>query len=89
MNYEETFNSISNIKIRKKLIPELVKSLKLKHYAFSDQISNWLWSLHRFWRCRNNYKNKGWLDNDNRRLHANGHLSEVWFILKVYIFIIL
>ena len=42
MNYEETFNSPSNIEIRRKLIPELVKSLKLKHHVFSDQISNWL-----------------------------------------------
>ncbi len=59
MNYEEIFNSPSNIEIRRKLIPELVKSLKLKHRASLNQISNWLWSLHRSRRCRNNYKNKG------------------------------
>ena len=59
------------------LIPELVKSLKLKHQVSSDQISNWLRSLHRFRRSRNNYRIKGRLDSDNRRLHANGHLNEV------------
>jgi hypothetical protein len=59
MNYEETFNSQSNIEIRRKLIPELVKALKLNHRASSDQISNWLQSLHRSRRSRNNYKNKG------------------------------
>lgn len=77
MNYEEMFNSPSNIEIRRKLILELVKSLKPKHCVSSDQISNWLRSLHRSQRSRNNYRNKGRFDEDNRRLHANGRLSEV------------
>lgn len=77
MNYEETFNSQSNIEIRRQLIPELVKALKPKHRASSDQISNWLQSLHRSRRSRNNYRNKGRIDSDNRRLHANGRLNEV------------
>ena len=77
MNYEEMFNSPSNIEIRRKLIPELVKSLKLKHHVSSDQISNWLRSLHRSRRSRNNYRIKGRLDSDNRRLHANGRLNEI------------
>jgi hypothetical protein len=77
MNYEETFNSPLNIEIRRKLIPELVKSLKPKHQVSSDQISNWLRSLHRSRRSRNNYRIKGRLDSDNRRLHANGRLNEV------------
>ena len=59
MNYEETFNSQSNIKIQRQLILELVKALKLKYCASSNQISNWLQSLHRFQRSRNNYRNKG------------------------------
>ena len=62
MNYEETFNSQSNIEIRRKLIPELVKALKLNHCAS---------------RSRNIYKNKGRLDSDNCHLHANGRLNEV------------
>jgi hypothetical protein len=77
MNYEEMFNSQSNIEIRRELILELVKALKPNHRASSDQISNWLQSLHRSRRSRNNYKNKGKLDSDNRRLHANGRLNEV------------
>ena len=77
MNYEETFNSQSNIEIRRQLIPELVKALKPKHRASSDQISNWLQSLHRSQRSRNNYRNKGQLNSDNCHLHANGRLNEV------------
>ena len=48
MNYEEMFNSQLNIKIWRQLILELVKALKPKYCASSDQISNWLQSLHRF-----------------------------------------
>ena len=48
MNYKEMFNSQLNIEIQRQLILELVKALKLKHCASSDQISNWLQSLHRF-----------------------------------------
>ena len=59
MNYEETFNSQLNIKIQRQLILKLVKALKLKHCASSNQISNWLQSLHRFRRSKNNYRNKG------------------------------
>ncbi|CAG8740056.1 1978_t:CDS:2, partial [Funneliformis caledonium] len=55
MNYEETFNSPANVKIRRRLILELVKSLKPKHRAL----------------------NKGQIDSDNRRLHANGRLKVI------------
>ena len=48
MNYKKTFNSQLNIKIQRQLISELVKALKLKYCASSDQISNWLQLLHRF-----------------------------------------
>jgi hypothetical protein len=77
MNYEKTFNNNINIEIRRKLIPELIKSLSPKHRVSHDQIDDWLQTLHRSRRSRNNYRNKGKLESDNRRLHANGRLSEV------------
>ena len=40
MNYKKMFNSQLNIKIRRQLIPELVKALKPKYHASSNQISN-------------------------------------------------
>src|SRR3954452_20467314 len=90
MNYKEMFNSQLNIKIRRQLIPELVKALKPKHHASSDQISNWLQSLHRFQRSRNNYRNKGHLNSDNCRLYVNNHLNEMIYCLKfMYLFYII
>jgi len=77
MNYNETFNSQSNIEIRRKLVPELIKALKPNYHASYDQISKWLQTLHRSRRSRNNYKIKGRIDADNRRLHANSRLNEV------------
>ena len=59
LNYSKTFNSSVNIEIRRKLVLELISSLKPNHNASHDQVNIWLQSLHRFRRSRNNYRNKG------------------------------
>ena len=59
LNYNETFASPINIEIRRKLVPELRKSLKPKFNPTHDQVTKWLMSLHKSRRSRNNYKKKG------------------------------
>jgi hypothetical protein len=77
LDYDQTFMSKTNVDIRKQLIPELVKSLKPNFNPTYDQLTKWLMSLHKSRRSRNNYKKKGKLDNDDRRLHANGRMNDV------------
>jgi hypothetical protein len=77
MNYDETFTSIANVEIRRKLVPELLSSLKPNYRPSHEQLTQWLRSLHKSRRSRNIYKNKGHLEADNRRLHANNRLNEV------------
>ncbi|CAB4440170.1 unnamed protein product [Rhizophagus irregularis] len=76
MNYNETFTSGANVEIRQKLVPELLNSLKLKYHPTYEQLTQWLRSLHKTRRSRNIYRNKGQLDDDNRRLLANNRLNE-------------
>ncbi|PKY53070.1 hypothetical protein RhiirA4_471087 [Rhizophagus irregularis] len=77
LDYEEIFMSSSNVNTRKKLIPELIKVLKLNFQPTYDQITKWLKFIHKSRRSRNSYKNKGRLDADNRCLHANGKIKDV------------
>jgi hypothetical protein len=77
LDYEETFMSPSNVNTRKQLIPELIKALKPNFQPTYDQITKWLKSIHKSRRSRNSYKNKGRLDADDRRLHANGRMKDV------------
>uniref|UniRef100_U9USW1 Uncharacterized protein n=2 Tax=Rhizophagus irregularis TaxID=588596 RepID=U9USW1_RHIID len=76
MNYNETFTSGANVEICRKLVPELLNSLKPKYHPTYEQLTQWLKSLHKTRRSRNIYRNKGQLDADNRRLHANNRLNE-------------
>lgn len=76
LNYNETFNSEANIEIRRKLVPELVKALKPSHHVSHDQINNWLNTLFRSKRSRNNYKIQEKFNKDDRHLHANGHFLD-------------
>src|SRR3990170_2678733 len=78
LNYDETFTSQTNIEIRRKLIPELIESLKPNFTPTQDALTRWLNSLHKSRRSRNSYtKKQGRKDADNRRLHANGRMNDV------------
>jgi hypothetical protein len=91
LNYDETFSSPANVEKRRKLIPELIKSLKPNFHPTNEQITKWLMSLHKSRRSRNSYKKKGRIDTDDRRLHANGRLKDVriFFFKKTKIFTII
>ena len=77
MKYNDTYNSQANLEIRRRLVPELIKSMKPNYKVKYDQINNWLKSLHKSRRSRRIYANKGRIDADNRRIHTNGRISEV------------
>ena len=71
LDSNETFTSQKNLEIRRKLVPELIKALKLNHNPSYEQITKWLKSIHRSRRSRHNYKQKGQINDDDRQLHAN------------------
>ncbi|RGB23912.1 hypothetical protein C1646_773821 [Rhizophagus diaphanus] len=70
LDYDQTFMSKINIDIRKKLIPELMNSLKPNFNPTYDQLTKWLMSLYKSRRSRNNYKKKGKLDKNIYHLKA-------------------
>jgi len=77
LEYDEMFTSKANVEVRRKLIPELIKSLKPNFHPSHEQLTKWLMSLHKSRRSRRNYKKKGRIDSDDRRLHANGRMNDV------------
>ena len=78
LKYDETFTSETNTEIRRRLVPELFKSLKPRYNPTHEQLNTWLQALHKHRRSRYNYDRRGRLDQDNRRLHSNNRLNEVY-----------
>jgi hypothetical protein len=77
LNYEDTFNSRKNLKIRHKLIPELQKSMPSDLRPSVGQLTKWLYSLHKSRRSQLKLKKSGKLTLDLRRLHKNSRLNDV------------
>ena len=78
LNYDETFTSETNMKIRRNLVPELIDALKPNFHPTREQLTKWLNSLHKSRRSRIRYgKKEGRKDTDDRHLHANGRMSDV------------
>ncbi|GET04677.1 hypothetical protein GLOIN_2v1786037 [Rhizophagus clarus] len=75
LDYGKTFSE-QIAKIYEKLIPEL-KRLMSGHYNPSvTQLSNWLRSIHKHKRDRQQKQLSGQLDKVDRRMHVNARLSE-------------
>lgn len=77
LKVEETFASEVNTEIRRRLVPELLKTMKPRYNPSYDQLKSWLQALHKHRRSRYMYKQKGKIDKDDRRLHCNGRHGEV------------
>lgn len=77
LNYEETFNGPENIKIRRELVPELIKSLRPTYKPSVQQITRWLSSLHKSRRSQAKLKKTGKISEDYRRVHANNRSNDV------------
>ena len=79
MKYDQVFNSLKNKKIRQKLVPELLKSLRPRHNPSYTQLKEWLHSLHKHRRDSYLLAQKGMRSQDktNRRVHNNSRVTEV------------
>ena len=78
LNYDDTFNSATNLKIWQKLVPELRKSLEPTYHPSVLQITNWLASLHKSRRSQNRLKqNSNRFAADAHRTHVNNRGNEV------------
>jgi hypothetical protein len=77
LDYEETFNSARNIRIRRKLVPELRKSLEPNFRPSVRQITRWLGSLHKSRRSQLSLKKSGRDGVDSRRVHTNNRSNDV------------
>ena len=82
LNYNETFNSAKNIKIRHKLIPEIRKSLAPNYRPSFNQVTRWLSSLHKSRRSKLSLRISGKESMDNRRVHANNRLNDVCNVIQ-------
>ncbi|RHZ75490.1 hypothetical protein Glove_213g163 [Diversispora epigaea] len=76
LNYDQTFTSANNCEIRRKLIPELQKSLALKFRPSVTQLTKWLNSIHKSRRATARMRNSGKLPKDLRRVHANNRQND-------------
>ena len=81
LNYEETFNSPENIKIRCNLIPELRKSLMPNYQPSVKQITVWLNSLHKSHHSQIKLKRSGRINEDNYQVHTNNQSNDVCNII--------
>ncbi|RHZ85843.1 hypothetical protein Glove_59g59 [Diversispora epigaea] len=76
LNYDQTFTSANNCEIRRKLIPELQKSLAPKFRPSVTQLTKWLNSIHKSRRATARMRNSGKLPKDLRRVHANNRQND-------------
>jgi hypothetical protein len=82
LDYNETFNSEKNIQVRRKLVPELRKSLEPNFHPSASQITNWLNSLHKSRRSQNRLKQTGKSADDNKRTRLNNRASQVCNVIQ-------
>lgn len=80
LDYDETFNSAKNLKICRRLVPELRKSMAPNYKPSTDQLTKWLRCLHKSRRSQRKIKNAGKSDKDQRRVHMNNRVNDVSII---------
>ncbi|RHZ67055.1 hypothetical protein Glove_303g40 [Diversispora epigaea] len=78
-NKESLLRIANNCKIRRKLIPELQKSLAPKFRPSVTQLTKWLNSIHKSRRATARMRNSGKLPKDLRRVHANNRQNDKKF----------
>lgn len=87
LDYDETFNSVKNIKVHHNLVKELRKSM-VPHYNPSiTQLTIWLSSLHKSRRSQLKLRNSGKIGENKRRTHTNSRVQEVRIIPNLFRFL--
>jgi hypothetical protein len=88
LDYEQPFNSTQNIEIRRKLVPELKKTLAPNFKPTVSQITKWLNCLHKSRRSQQKLKKSGRISEDQRRTHNNNRIQEVIRIRNLVYFVL-
>ncbi|GBC10993.2 hypothetical protein GLOIN_2v1883234 [Rhizophagus irregularis DAOM 181602=DAOM 197198] len=67
LDYNKTFNSAKNLKIRRKLVPELRSALTPCFFASNKQLTKWLGCLHKSRRSHQRLMDRGKADENKHR----------------------
>ncbi|CAB5364462.1 unnamed protein product [Rhizophagus irregularis] len=76
LDYNETFNSAKNLKIRRKLVPELRSALAPCFSASNKQLTKWLGYLHKSRRSHQRLMDRGKADENKHRVHSNNRVHD-------------
>ncbi|GET62731.1 hypothetical protein GLOIN_2v1881963 [Rhizophagus irregularis DAOM 181602=DAOM 197198] len=76
LDYNETFNSAKNLKIRRKLVPELRSALAPCFPASNKQLTKWLGCLHKSRRSHQRLMDRGKADKNKHRVHSNNRVHD-------------
>src|SRR5271155_1330030 len=79
LKIDEIFTSKTNKKIMNDLIAELLRLMAPRFNPTQKQLWSWFGALHRHQRGRFLQQQSGRLTDDNRRIHVNSRVNEVWF----------
>ncbi|RGB25028.1 hypothetical protein C1646_772304 [Rhizophagus diaphanus] len=82
LNYEETFNSTGNLKVRGRLIKELRENMVPKYHPSVNQLTKWLGSIHKSRRSQAKLRSTGKIEGDHRRVHCNSRLNDLKNLLR-------
>ena len=77
LDYDETFNSEKNLKVRRSLIPELKRVLAPNFRPSASQLTNWLSCFHKSRRLKKKIKQSGNSVAESRRVHNNNRVQDV------------
>ncbi|GET57619.1 hypothetical protein GLOIN_2v1881963 [Rhizophagus irregularis DAOM 181602=DAOM 197198] len=76
LDYNETFNSAKNLKIRRKLVPELRSTLAPCFPASNKQLTKWLGCLHKSHRSHQRLMDRGKADENKHWVHSNNRVHD-------------
>ena len=83
LNYDLTFSSTENLEIRRRLIPELKKSLLPQFKLSVVQLNTWLSSLHKSQHVTKKMHSSGTFEKNEHRLYLNSRTNNVIFVIFV------
>ncbi|POG63143.1 hypothetical protein GLOIN_2v1882336 [Rhizophagus irregularis DAOM 181602=DAOM 197198] len=76
LDYNETFNSAKNLKIRRKLVPELRSALSPCFSALNKQLTKWLGYLHKSRHSHQRLMDRGKADENKHWVHSNNRVHD-------------
>ncbi|CAB4425454.1 unnamed protein product [Rhizophagus irregularis] len=76
LDYNETFNSAKNLKIHRKLVPELRSALAPYFPASNKQLTKWLGCLHKSRRSHQRLMDRGKADENKHWVHSNNRAHD-------------